>query len=38
MVRMWGGTVYMGTEVINKNRNCVFNGPYAGCDLYITMF
>ncbi len=28
----------MGTEVINKNRNCVFNGPYAGCDLYITMF
>ncbi len=27
----------MGPEVVNKNRNCVFNGPYAGRDLYITM-
>ena len=28
----------MGSEVVNKNRNCVFNGPYAGRDLYITMY
>lgn len=28
----------MGPEVVNKNRNCVFNGPYAGRDLYITMY
>lgn len=28
----------MGPEVVNKNKNCVFNGPYAGRDLYITMF
>lgn len=27
----------MGPEVLNKNRNCIFNGPYAGRDLYITM-
>ncbi len=27
----------MGPEVVNKNKNCVFNGPYAGRDLYITM-
>lgn len=27
----------MGSEVINKNKNCVFNGPYAGRDLYINM-
>lgn len=28
----------MGLEiVVNKNKNCVFNGPYAGRDLYITM-
>lgn len=28
----------MELKVVNKNRNCVFNGPYAGRDLYITMF
>ncbi len=28
----------MGLEVVNKNRNCVFNGPYAGRDLHITMY
>lgn len=28
----------MGPEVVNKNRNCVFNGPYAGRDLYITIY
>lgn len=28
----------MGPEVVNKNKNCVFNGPYAGRDLYITMY
>lgn len=28
----------MGQEVVNKNKNCVFNGPYAGRDLYITMY
>ncbi len=28
----------MGPEVVNKNKNCIFNGPYAGRDLYITMF
>lgn len=28
----------MGLEVVNKNRNCVFNGPYAGRDLYVTMY
>lgn len=28
----------MGPEVTNKNKNCVFNGPYAGRDLHITMF
>ena len=27
----------MGPEVVNKNKKCVFNGPYAGRDLYITM-
>ena len=27
----------MGLEIVNKNKNCVFNGPYAGRDLYITM-
>ena len=27
----------MGPEVVNKNKNCVFNGPYAGRDLNITM-
>lgn len=27
----------MGPEVVNKNKNCVFNEPYAGRDLYITM-
>lgn len=27
----------MKQEVVNKNKNCVFNGPYAGRDLYITM-
>ena len=27
----------MGPEVVNKNKNCVFNDPYAGRDLYITM-
>lgn len=28
----------MAPEVVNKNKNCVFNGPYAGRDLYITMY
>lgn len=28
----------MEPEVVNKNKNCVFNGPYAGRDLYITMY
>lgn len=28
----------MESKVVNKNRNCVFNGPYAGRDLYITTF
>lgn len=28
----------MGPEIVNKNKNCVFNGPYAGRDLYITMY
>lgn len=28
----------MGPEVANKNKNCVFSGPYAGRDLYITMY
>lgn len=28
----------MESKVLNKNKNCVFNGPYAGRDLYITMF
>ena len=28
----------MGPEVVNKNKNCVFNGSYAGHDLYITMY
>lgn len=28
----------MGPEVVNKNKNCTFNGPYAGRDLYITMY
>lgn len=28
----------MGPKVVNKNKNCVFNGPYAGRDLYITMY
>lgn len=28
----------MGPEVVNKNKNCVFNGSYAGRDLYITMY
>lgn len=28
----------MGPEVVNKNKNSVFNGPYAGRDLYITMY
>lgn len=28
----------MGPEVVNRNKNCVFNGPYAGRDLYITMY
>lgn len=28
----------MGSEVVNKNKDCVFNGPYAGRDLYITMY
>lgn len=28
----------MGPEVVNKNKNCVFNGPYAGRDLYIAMY
>ena len=27
----------MEPEVVNKNKNCVFNGSYAGRDLYITM-
>lgn len=25
----------MGPEVVNRNKNCVFYGPYAGRDLYI---
>ncbi len=28
----------MRPEVVNKNKNCVFNGLYAGRDVYITMF
>ncbi len=28
----------MGPEVVNKNKNCEFNGPYAGRDLYIAMY
>ena len=28
----------MGPETVNKNKNCEFNGPYAGRDLYITMY
>ncbi len=28
----------MGLEVVNKNKNCIFNSPYVGRDLYITMF
>lgn len=28
----------MRPEVVNKNKDCVFNGPYAGRDLYITMY
>ena len=28
----------MGPEVVNKNKNCVFNGSYAGRDLYITQY
>ena len=28
----------MGPEVANKNKDSVFYGPYAGRDLYITMF
>lgn len=28
----------MGPEVVNKNKDSVFNGPYAGRDLYITMY
>lgn len=28
----------MESEVMNKNSNCVFNGSYAGRDLYITMY
>lgn len=28
----------MVPEVVNKNKNCAFNGPYAGRDLYITMY
>lgn len=28
----------MGPEVVSRNRNCEFNGPYAGRDLYITMY
>ncbi len=28
----------MGPEVVNKNKNCVFKGPYAGRDLYIAMY
>ena len=28
----------MGPETVNKNRDCEFNGPYAGRDLYITMY
>ncbi len=28
----------MEPEVVNKNRNCVFNGAYASRDLYIIMF
>lgn len=27
----------MGPEVVNKNKDCEFSGPYAGRDLYITM-
>ncbi len=27
----------MKPEVVNKNKNCVFNGSYVGGDLYITM-
>ena len=25
----------MGTEVENKNRNCVYNGPYIGRDFRV---
>ncbi len=28
----------MGPEIINKNKDCEFIGPYAGRDLYITMY
>ena len=28
----------MGPEVVNRNKNCVFNGPYAGRDLCIIMY
>ena len=28
----------MGSKVVNKNEDCVFYGPYAGNDLYITMY
>lgn len=28
----------MGTKTVNKNKNSIFNGSYAGRDLYITMF
>lgn len=28
----------MMPEVVNKNKNSVFDGPYAGRDLYITMY
>lgn len=28
----------MGPETVNENKDCEFNGPYAGRDLYITMY
>ena len=28
----------MGPETVNKNKNCEFNGPYAGRDLHITLY
>ena len=28
----------MGPETVNRNKDCNFNGPYAGRDMYIIMY